>query len=114
MRMDPDDYPRGFAAHFQPLLDARIRFLENMTPGERACCRAAIEELGRGAVPSAESIQDATDLAPTEVRDVLDRLNRRDALKLDPSGERILALYPFSAVPCNHQVEVRGARLDGM
>ncbi len=50
---------------------------------------------------------------PAEAIDAaLAHLDERDFLALE--GERVLALYPFSARPCPHRVTVEGVPLYGM
>lgn len=114
MRLPPERYPDGFAEHFQPLLDARERLLAKLDRAQKLCCRAAIDGLGEGSAPTVAQIVDASGLEPAAVTQALDALDRRDMLKLDELRQRVLALYPFSALPGRHQVEVRGKRLDAM
>lgn len=114
MDLQPERYPAGFAEHFQPLLDARARLLAKLDRDQKLCCRAAIDRLGEGSAPTVAQIADDSGLEHDAAVRALEALNRRDMLKLDDPGERVLALYPFSAVPGPHRVLVRGKRLDAM
>lgn len=107
MRLSPHAYPPGFAAYLQPLLDARLRFQETMPRDVRRVCLAVIDafsELGRG--PTAAETAERAGLPLAEAQATLARLDARDIVKYD-SGT-VIALYPFSDVPCPHRV-----RLDG-
>ncbi len=107
MRLSPPAYPPGFAAYLQPLLDARLRFQETMPRDVRRVCLAVIDafsELGRG--PTAAETAERAGLPLAEAQATLARLDARDIVKYD-SG-MVIALYPFSDVPCPHRVQLDG------
>lgn len=107
MRLSPPAYPPGFAAYLQPLLDARLRFQETMPRDVRRVCLAIIDafsELGRG--PTAAETAERAGLPLAEAQATLARLDARDIVKYD--SDTVIALYPFSDIPCPHRV-----RLDG-
>ena len=107
MRLSPHAYPPGFAAYLQPLLDARLRFQDTMPPDVRRVCLAVIDAfsaLGRG--PTATEVAERAGLPLTEAQATLGRLNARDIVKYD--GDTVIALYPFSDVPCSHKVQLDG------
>lgn len=109
MRLSPPAYPPGFAAYLQPLLDARLRFQETMPRDVRRVCLAVIDafsELGRG--PTAAETAERAGLPLAEAQATLARLDARDIVKYDADSGTVIALYPFSDVPCPHRV-----RLDG-
>lgn len=107
MRLSPHAYPPGFAAYLQPLLDARMRFQDTMPPEVRRVCPAIIDAfsaLGRG--PTATEVAERAGLPLTEAQATLERLNARDIVKYD--SDTVIALYPFSDVPCPHRVQLDG------
>lgn len=107
MRLSPHAYPPGFAAYLQPLLDARLRFQDTMPQNVRRVCLATIDAfstLGRG--PTATEVAERADLPLTEAQATLERLNARDIVKYD--NDTVIALYPFSDVPCPHRVQLDG------
>ena len=107
MRLSPHAYPPGFAAYLQPLLDARLRFQDTMPPDVRRVCLAVIDAfsaLGRG--PTGTEVAERAGLPPTEAQATLGRLNARDIVKYD--DDTVIALYPFSDVPCPHKVQLDG------
>lgn len=107
MRLSPHAYPPGFAAYLQPLLDARLRFQDTMPQNVRRVCLAIIDAfsaLGRG--PTATEVAERAGLPLTEAQATLERLNARDIVKYD--NDTVIALYPFSDVPCPHRVQLDG------
>ena len=109
MRIPPEAYPPGFADYLQPLLDARLRFLEKISSNEKLICReiiAAFPELGRG--PTAAELAERTTLSLDHVATRLTHLSTRDMLKYDAETGCVIALYPFSDVPCPHRVQLAG------
>ena len=107
MRLPPHAYPPGFADYLQPLLDARLRFEDTMPQNVRRVCLAIIDAfsvLGRG--PTAVEVAERAGLPLTEAQATLGRLNARDIVKYE-SGT-VIALYPFSDVPCPHRVQLDG------
>ena len=109
MRIPPEAYPPGFADYLQPLLDARLRFLEKISSNEKLICReiiAAFPELGRG--PTVDELAERTGLPQSDVKTTLSHLNDRDMLKYDAETGCVIALYPFSDVLCPHQVQLAG------
>lgn len=107
MRLSPHAYPPGFAAYLQPLLDARLRFQDTMPPDVRRVCLAIIDAfsaLGRG--PTATEVAERAGLPLTAAQATLERLNARDIVKYD--NDTVIALYPFSDVPCPHRVQLDG------
>lgn len=109
MRLSPHAYPPGFAAYLQPLLDARLRFEDTMPPEVRRVCLAIIDAfsiLGRG--PTATEVAERAGLPLTEAQGTLGRLNVRDIVKYDNKSDTVIALYPFSDVPCPHRIQLDG------
>ncbi len=109
MIIKTDDYPPGFAAHAQPILNARLRTLKNMSPQEKLICRFILEafpRLGRG--PQFEEIIEGTGLSVEEAAASLGRLNKIDMLKYDEETGSVLVLYPLSGIPCPHTVRMKG------
>lgn len=109
MRLSPHVYPPGFTDYLQPLLDARLRFEDTMPPEVRRVCLAVIDAfstLGRG--PTATEVAERAGLPLTEAQATLERLNARDIVKYDSKSGTVIALYPFSDVPCPHRVQLDG------
>ena len=109
MNIPPEAYPPRFADYLQPLLDARLRFLQEISSNEKLICReiiAAFPGLGRG--PTVDELAERTGLQQSDVETTLTHLNDRDMLKYDAQTGCVIALYPFSDVPCPHQVQLVG------
>ncbi len=100
----------------QPLLDARRAFLYRMSLEERRIGAEIVERFGmldRG--PTVSEIARGIEMPMRDVVNRLERLSAKDFLKYDRPSGRILALYPFSDVPCPHRVTLLGkASLYGM
>lgn len=111
MHIPHEAYPPGFAEYLQPLLDARLRFLENMSAVEKRIFHgiiASFPQLGRG--PTAAELAERTTLSLDHVVTTLTHLSTRDMLKYDAQTGCVIALYPFSDVPCPHQVQLAGTQ----
>ncbi len=77
--------------------------------------RAVLDHYGSdGRAPSISQLSIATDIAPDELRDLLTRLEKRDLLVLDGSGERITGAYPFAEWDTGHRVHLNGRVLNAM
>jgi hypothetical protein len=61
-----------------------------------------------GVAPSPENTGVALDLATPTVAQAYRRLHEEHALVLEPDGERLRMLNPFSVVPTPHRVEAGG------
>lgn len=114
--ISPKYYPKGFAEWLQPLWEARQRFVLSWTAQEKAVLLAIVQSftnLSRG--PFLEDLGKLVGISESETVDILRRFNKRDALKYDEKAGKILAFYPFSDVPCPHEVVFpSGKRLWGM
>ncbi len=114
--ISPEYYPKGFAAWLQPLWDARQRFVSSWSAQERSVLLAILRcftELSRG--PFLADLLELVDISEKETLDILRRFNKKDALKYDEKTTKVLAFYPFSDIPCAHEVVFpSGKRLWGM
>ncbi|PON15163.1 hypothetical protein C2W62_25255 [Candidatus Entotheonella serta] len=109
-------FPPGFAEWLQPLLNARRAFLLRMSLVERGIGTEIIERFRRfGRGPTESEIAQGVGMPEHDVVKRLEVLSAKDFLKYDSQSGRILALYPFSDVPCPHRVTLLGkAPLYGM
>ena len=100
MPLRPEDYPPGFAAYVQPLLDARQRILQRLSDEERSLCHQILEmffRCGRG--PTIDELISAASFSTEKITECIERLNSIDFLKYDASTRQVVVLYPFSALP---------------
>jgi hypothetical protein len=109
MPLRPEDYPPGFAAYVQPLLDARQRVLQRLSDEERYLCHQILEmffRYGRGS-----AIDELVSIAPFSTEKVtacIERLNSIDFLKYDASTRQVVVLYPFSSPSGPDRVHIPG------
>ncbi len=69
---------------------------------------------GDGRAPSISQLSIVTDIGADELRDLLTRLEKRDLLVLDESGERITGAYPFAEWDTGHRVHLNGRVVNAM
>ena len=111
MKLNPDDYPPGFAQYAQPLLDARIRTLAAINSAEKLICKQILEAFPeKGCGPMFDEIVKGTGLPEENVSAGLDRLNQIDMIKYDEETGQVLVIYPLSTIPCPHQVHIKGKK----
>ena len=99
MPLRPEDYPPGFAAYVQPLLDARQRVLQRLSDEELAICHQILEmffRCGRG--PTMDELVSVASFSTEQVTACIERLNSIDFLKYDASSRQVVVLYPFSVL----------------
>ncbi len=73
---------------------------------KRICHRIFVFFLQLGRGPTAAELAEHTTLSLTQVVTTLTRMSTRDMLKYDAQTGCVIALYPFSNVPCPHQVQL--------
>jgi hypothetical protein len=112
MPLRSEDYPPGFAAYVQPLLDARLRVLQRLSDEERYLCHQILEMFfcyGHG--PTIDELVSITSFSTETVISSIERLNSIDFLKYDASSRRVVVLYPFSALSGTDCVQIPGKPL---
>jgi hypothetical protein len=112
MPLLPEDYPPGFAAYVQPLLDARRRVLQRLSDEERHLCHQILEmffRCGRG--PAIDELVSAASFSTEKVISRIERLNSSDFLKYDAGTRQVAVLYPFSAPSGADRVQIPGRPL---
>lgn len=84
-------------------------------PAEVAIHHAVLRAFAtRGGPPSDTELEEVAAEFDSSARQILDRLHASDVIRLDPSG-RIDSVYPFSATPTAHSVQIAGgARVHAM
>ena len=112
MPLRPEDYPPGFAAYVQPLLDARLRVLQRLSDEERYLCHQILEMFLRcGHGPTVDELVSIAPFSSEKVTECVDRLNSIDFLKYDASSRRVVVLYPFLALSGTDCVQIPGKPL---
>jgi hypothetical protein len=112
MPLRPEDYPPGFAAYVQPLLEARQRTLQRLSDEERYVCHqilAMFFRCGRG--PTIDELVSTVSFSMEKVTACVERLNSIDFLKYDASTRQVVVLYPFSALSGTDCVQIPGRPL---
>ena len=109
MPLRPEDYPPGFAAYVQPLLEARQRILQRLSDEERCLCHqilAMFFRCGRG--PTIDELVSDISFSIEKVAARIERLNSIDFLKYDANSRQVVVLYPFSALLGPDRVHIPG------
>lgn len=84
-------------------------------PAERAMHHAILGAFTNdGSAPNPVALEQAAAPFERSAAELLKRLHEQDVIRLDPDG-KIRAVYPFSAVPTRHHVQLAdGPRVDAM
>lgn len=94
--------PKGVKTVADRLRAARL------DPQEDRVRRTILRGFAAGATPKITTVAREGRLPLAHVRETLHRLAALDLLLLDPTGETVLAAYPFSATPTPHRVRLTG------
>lgn len=82
-----------------------------LTRQEDSVRRRVLRSFASGVTPGVTTLAKQCRLSPAQVLEILHRLTAMDLLSLDPTGETVLAAYPFSATPTSHRVRLTGRDL---